>query len=176
MRQTDRQPIDRRQFLRAVSAAGGLMVLGALAACAPGAPPPPAPTAVPSKPADSSAAAKPTEAAKPAGAPAAQQSAPAAAQQSGPATTSGGGSKGTVTVVQGPEIRTLDGTMEVALTFRNAIFHLYDPLLTRDDKMKPVPHLATGYEVLDDGKRMRLKLRPNVKFHDGTAFTAEDVK
>src|SRR5689334_12531949 len=153
--------ITRRQCLRRLSAGAALAAVGALSACAgPAAAPPAAPT-------QAAASAKPAAPAAPAAAPAA---APGATQQAAPAAPAGGAPKGTVTVVQGPEIRTLDATLEVALAFRNAIFHLYDPLFYRDEKMRPAPHLATGFEVLDEGKRLRLKLRPNVKFHDGTTF------
>ena len=125
--------------------------------CAPAAPAPPKATE-----------SKPAEAAKPAAtaAPAAQ---PAAASKAA-------GAKGTATVVQGPEIRSLDGTVEVALPILNAVMHLYDPLLTRDEKLQPVPHLASAFSVEDGGTRIRLTLRSGVKFHDGSAFSADDVK
>ena len=38
------------------------------------------------------------------------------------------------------------------------------------------PSLATEWERLDDGKRIRFKLRDDVRFWDGTPMTAEDVK
>jgi ABC-type transport system substrate-binding protein len=156
--------------LRLVAAAGGLSAIGALAACGGQAPAPP--TAAPAKPAEPAAPAKPAEAAKPAApaAPAAQPAAPAAAA---PAIAN---PTGTATIVQGPEVRSLDGTVEVALAYRNTIMHLYDPLLIRGDKLEPVPHLATGYKVEDAGKRVRVTLRRGVKFHDGSPLTAEDVK
>ncbi|HVN19727.1 MAG TPA: ABC transporter substrate-binding protein [Terriglobales bacterium] len=38
------------------------------------------------------------------------------------------------------------------------------------------PDLATSWKVSRDGKSITFTLRPGVKFSDGTAFTAEDVK
>ncbi|MBV7335712.1 ABC transporter substrate-binding protein [Chloroflexi bacterium TSY] len=38
-----------------------------------------------------------------------------------------------------------------------------------------VPELALGYEKTEDGKQYTFNLRPGVKWHDGTDFTAEDV-
>ena len=147
----------RRDFLRLLLAAGSVAALGVTAACAGGTP---APTAAPAAPATTAPAA-----AAPTTAPAAQ---PTAAQ----AAASGGAA----TVVQGNEIRSLDVSLEIAIAYRNAMMHLYDQLLFRDDKMAIVPMLAASYSVEDNGTRLRFKLRPDVTFHDGTPFTADDVK
>ncbi|QJD83014.1 ABC transporter substrate-binding protein [Cohnella herbarum] len=48
-------------------------------------------------------------------------------------------------------------------------------LLKRDDELKIVNDLADEYEVNKDGTQWTVKLRPNVKFSDGTPLTAEDV-
>ena len=41
---------------------------------------------------------------------------------------------------------------------------------------KLVPGLAQSWDICKDGLTYTFKLRPNVKFHDGTAFNAEAVK
>ena len=44
------------------------------------------------------------------------------------------------------------------------------------DVTTPVPVLATGYDLSSDGLVYTIYLRPNVTFHDGTAFNASAVK
>ena len=51
---------------------------------------------------------------------------------------------------------------------------LYESLVTRDPQMKLQPELAVSWTGAADG--WTFKLREGVKFHDGTDFTAEDVK
>jgi len=52
---------------------------------------------------------------------------------------------------------------------------IYDSLLEKDDK-SIIPWLAKEYEILDGGKQYLFTLRDNVIWHDGTPFSAEDVK
>src|SRR5262249_2427021 len=55
-------------------------------------------------------------------------------------------------------------------------YHVFDHLAARDLKSgKVVPSLAVSWKNLDD-TTWEVKLRQNVKFHDGTRFTARDVK
>lgn len=51
---------------------------------------------------------------------------------------------------------------------------IYDALLLLDDKLRPEPALATTWKNIDD-LTWEFELRKNVKFHDGTPFTADDV-
>jgi peptide/nickel transport system substrate-binding protein len=61
------------------------------------------------------------------------------------------------------------------LTPNNALLlHIYEPLIQRDPSGKLIPGLATSWRALDD-LTWEFKLRRNVKFHDGTPFSAEDV-
>jgi peptide/nickel transport system substrate-binding protein len=52
---------------------------------------------------------------------------------------------------------------------------IYEPLVERDEQFKPGPRLALSWTPLEGGKGWRFKLRPGVKFHDGTSFGADDV-
>jgi peptide/nickel transport system substrate-binding protein len=55
-------------------------------------------------------------------------------------------------------------------------YHVFDHLAVRDLKTRRVgPNLALSWKALDD-VTWEVKLRPNVKFHDGTPFGAKDVK
>jgi peptide/nickel transport system substrate-binding protein len=52
---------------------------------------------------------------------------------------------------------------------------IYEPLIVRQLDGWMVPALATFWTLTADPTVWEFKLRPNVKFHDGAAFTAEDV-
>jgi peptide/nickel transport system substrate-binding protein len=55
--------------------------------------------------------------------------------------------------------------------------NLYDTLTQpTDDGRNVVPGLATSWETSQDGKAMTFKLRPNLRFADGSPLTVDDVK
>jgi peptide/nickel transport system substrate-binding protein len=54
------------------------------------------------------------------------------------------------------------------------LLHIFEPLIQRDADQKLIPGLATSWRAIDD-LTWEFKLRKNVKFHDGSPFTAEDV-
>jgi len=51
---------------------------------------------------------------------------------------------------------------------------VYEPLAIRDKKLGIAPALAVSWAQVD-ATTWRFKLRPNVKWHDGAPFTADDV-
>jgi peptide/nickel transport system substrate-binding protein len=53
---------------------------------------------------------------------------------------------------------------------------LYNGLLGRDERGDPVPELAESWQIEQGGAVYRFRLRDGVKWHDGTPFTASDVK
>ncbi len=59
----------------------------------------------------------------------------------------------------------------VQLSFLGNVF---EPLVTRDAQLKLMPALATRWTLVSPNL-WRFELRRNVRFHDGSAFDAEDV-
>jgi peptide/nickel transport system substrate-binding protein len=179
--------LKRRQFLR-----GSLLAVAnvaILAACAPqpaaparpaeSKPAAPAATAAPAAPA---AAAKPTEAAKPAApAAAAQPTAVAKPPESKPAADAKPVSRtpaGELKIGLHAKLTTLDpqGQQSVDGITHSAMQHVFDTLVGRDAASgNLVPKLATSWEA-PDANTWVFKLRQGVKFHDGSDFTANDVK
>ncbi len=54
------------------------------------------------------------------------------------------------------------------------LYHVYERLTTRDNDLRIIPSLALSWEQASPTV-WRFKLRPGVKFHDGTPFGADDV-
>src|SRR4030088_1835355 len=52
--------------------------------------------------------------------------------------------------------------------------NVFDNMLTRDDAGKIVPQVATSWRQIDDSTT-EFTLRQDIKFHDGTPLTADDV-
>ena len=50
-----------------------------------------------------------------------------------------------------------------------------DPLFSIDWRGRPIPRLATEWFWKDDGRTLQIRLRPGVKFHDGTPVTSAVV-
>jgi peptide/nickel transport system substrate-binding protein len=82
---------------------------------------------------------------------------------------------GTLTIVRPTDPVSLDPNLETTAPGAWVYFNMLEGLLTLDTKMQVQPSLATSYEVMSP-TRVRFKLRPNVKFHDGTPFNAAAVK
>lgn len=88
-----------------------------------------------------------------------------------------------------PAALAAEGTLEVAVqgvpdslitgfssfASQSVMFQMMEPLVLRDWKGDLHPGLATEWEAIDP-QTWRFKLRDGVTFHDGTPFTAEDVK
>src|SRR3712207_5660890 len=70
----------------------------------------------------------------------------------------------------------LDPTLARTYVGRIVFASICDKLFDIDDKLNLVPQLALSHETSADGKSVTIKLRPNVKFHDGEPFDAEAAK
>jgi peptide/nickel transport system substrate-binding protein len=138
---------------------------------------PAAPTTAAAKPAAPAtaptvAAAKPTAAA----APTAASGAAAGAATSAPA--AGGASskpRAVIGIVQEPTSMdpTADATASIATTLRD---NLYEGLVRLDGTGKIVGSLAKNWDVSPDGNTFTFHLVSGARWHDGTPFTAQDVK
>ncbi|MDV7103605.1 ABC transporter substrate-binding protein [Vibrio sp. TH_r3] len=60
-------------------------------------------------------------------------------------------------------------------TQAEALKHIYETIVSVDDKLQLQPGLAESWQVISP-KVWEFKIRQGVKFHDGTDLTAEDIK
>jgi peptide/nickel transport system substrate-binding protein len=72
-------------------------------------------------------------------------------------------------------INTLDPAKHSLIPESYIIWALFNALVKFNDKMEIVPDLCETYKVVDP-TTLEFKLRDGVKFHDGSQFTADDVK
>jgi len=70
----------------------------------------------------------------------------------------------------------LDPTTAGSYVGRVVLAAMCDKLFDIDQNLNIVPQLALSHETSEDGKTVTIKLRPNVKFQDGTPFDADAVK
>src|SRR5438105_5993967 len=72
------------------------------------------------------------------------------------------------------DLQTLDPHSQNELLTNSINGQVYDTLVMRDKQLGLAPGLATEWTQVSP-TLWRMKLRPNVKFHDGSPFTADDV-
>src|SRR5438552_14055559 len=159
--------LTRRRFALAGLSAATIPLLAACSAPAPSSPTA-APTAVPQ------AQAKPTEAPKPAAA----ATAPAAAAPTTAPAVVAPPQAGTriINVAMDADPVSFDCHVQTNFSSAQGSEHFYESLTAFDDKLSVVPGLAASWEQGTDGLSWTFKLDPNAKFHDGSDFTADDVK
>jgi peptide/nickel transport system substrate-binding protein len=74
----------------------------------------------------------------------------------------------------GASVTTID-PHAINLTPNNNIAEqIFDPLVRRDARLRPIPGLAENWRMIDE-LTWEFRLRRGVKFHDGSALTAADV-
>ena len=79
----------------------------------------------------------------------------------------------TIGVRAGPE--SIDPHFTATGTHAEALKHVFDTLVWSGDGLELEPRLAESWKSID-ATTWEFKLRKGVKFHDGSDFTAEDVK
>jgi peptide/nickel transport system substrate-binding protein len=75
--------------------------------------------------------------------------------------------------VDGPQ--GMDPALAVVGASHQIIDLVYSGLTRLDDNAQPLPDLAVSWTIDPPATKYLFKLRPGVKFHDGTALTADDV-
>ena len=79
----------------------------------------------------------------------------------------------TIGVRGGPD--SIDPHFTATGTHAEALKHVFDTLVWSGDDLQLQPRLAESWKVINDST-WEFKLRRGVKFHDGSDFTAQDVK
>jgi peptide/nickel transport system substrate-binding protein len=82
----------------------------------------------------------------------------------------------TVVIAQGVDPTTLDAMNQQETPASVIAEHIYNKLVERDATLKLVPALAAELPKLVSPQVWEIKLRRNVKFHNGEEFNAESVK
>ncbi|HSM22181.1 MAG TPA: ABC transporter substrate-binding protein, partial [Rubrivivax sp.] len=70
--------------------------------------------------------------------------------------------------------QTMDPHALDLLEHSRVVFQVYESLVGRDEQFGLEPALAVSWQMTAP-TRWRLRLRPGVRFHDGTPFTADDA-
>src|ERR1700686_5251709 len=66
-----------------------------------------------------------------------------------------------------------DSTQSNSFARRSLTMLMFDTLVSTDENGRVQPSLATAWQVEPGSQRWRFRVRPGVKFHDGTPLTAE---
>lgn len=73
------------------------------------------------------------------------------------------------------ETSSLDPHLRASPANAQSLRHVYETLVALDAQQRLIPGLALSWTMTEDPTRWLLRLRPEVVFHDGQPFGAEDV-
>ena len=90
-------------------------------------------------------------------------------------TAMGQAPEGRIVIAQGTDAASLDPQLQNDAFSTSILSNVFDTLVYRTADLGLEPGLATSWELIDD-TTWRLTLREGVTFHNGDAFTADDVK
>ncbi|MBS0518222.1 MAG: ABC transporter substrate-binding protein [Proteobacteria bacterium] len=79
-----------------------------------------------------------------------------------------------VSIATHAKLEYLDPIWTTSYITRNHGYLVYDTLFAYDQNFEPKPQMVESYTTSPDGKTWTFKLRPGLKWHDGTEVTAED--
>lgn len=83
---------------------------------------------------------------------------------------------GTLTIAQAQDPNNWDPIATFLISWGQVGSNIFDGLVSRGVDLKLAPGLATSWEVLESGARLRFHLRAGVTFQNGEAFNADAVK
>jgi oligopeptide transport system substrate-binding protein len=84
--------------------------------------------------------------------------------------------KGEVYINFEDEPPSMDPTKQADAISGMWLAHIYEGLITRDNRGQHIPGAAESWSVSPDGKTYTFHLRPNAKWHDGKPVTAKDFE
>ena len=90
------------------------------------------------------------------------------------ALVAGGASAQTLRIASAFDPQTMDPHALALLYHTRVAYQVHESLVGRDAQFRLEPALAVSWEQREP-KRWRFKLRPGVRFHDGSPMTADDV-
>lgn len=71
-------------------------------------------------------------------------------------------------------------TLNPILTDNSSYYHfsklIFEGIFEFDDNLQPSLKLGQSYDISEDGKKILVKLKDNIKWHDGQELTASDVE
>jgi len=79
-----------------------------------------------------------------------------------------------LTIGIGADVTAIDPHYHNVTPNNNVAAHIFDYLVLRDERERPIPGLAESWKAIDP-LTWEFKLRKGVRFHDGSEFTAADV-
>jgi len=82
---------------------------------------------------------------------------------------------GTLVVAMPAEPANLDMQGSTLNYIRYIAWHFFETLFTPDENFDPIPMLASGYTVSEDGRIYTITLREGILFHNGKELTSEDA-
>lgn len=73
------------------------------------------------------------------------------------------------------DLSVLDPVVTTTYVTRNHGFLVWDTLYGLDEAVEPQPQMADGHDVAEDGRRVTIRLREGLRFHDGEPVRARDA-
>jgi ABC-type transport system substrate-binding protein len=72
------------------------------------------------------------------------------------------------------DLGVLDPIVTTTYIARNHGYLVWDTLYGPDEQVRPQPQMAEGHAVEEAGRRVTIRLRPGLRFHDGEPVLARD--